>query len=820
MVITGLMFVTGLLEFTVKEITVVLFKIALVTTFAFNTDMALGVAYKFFLGMTQTAVGWFSVIAVTPPNLGGAGDARILGMVNPSSPQGCEFTGAAGVMGWFLIGLAALLVLPLVAGVFVMAFISLLAFFARAGFGYLYSLVMLTFLIAAMPIFVGFALFSKTRAIFDGWVTELFSNALQIILVFGFLAWIAGLPLDFITDIGRLLTSYTVGFSTPPLSFLVGDLGTVCSICTPNIIDDPVYLAKGFKFPVIADSPNQCLNPDALSWFEILGQDKFIYYLVTQGTGLFVVASVMDELMKDVPDMAKKLAGGGGLTIGGIARNYNPANPGNSLSAPGFTNATVNFEKGAIRAFSEGKTFNTEGKNLVTRVLYRTTPMRIAAALMGGSGDIKYGASQLTKREVDGKKKRAAKDKADNAQKVMTSKSEVKRQEANITTLEEAKKQLQKEQEEHLRKIEELRAEAEAAKLSGKPKSAEMQDLEKKILKSESALIDLRSKQVTLLQDIKKQEIELNALSKKTPATQKERVAQKTEIQRMQENLRILQEQQAKNTKERIKTAKERDELYKQQRKLQKREQDRELAQLLAQQEKLRKELEEEKERKKNKEEEEDFKKQLKDLEILEQEILAKQEAIESEKQNALKLELIDVDIKDLEQNIEKIKKSLDAMPSGAADDGTYAQLKAKLLDAEQKLDENYEKSRKLYLLDVSPDMAELKYEVAKKTLEENKLALSENEVNLTKAGAELKSAEEAMKGAESQAAEDERRFNDPRYLRHRSDGKGGYLTHGGLIDDMWGTATDAKYFASRADEYANRKTTWSSMLHVGDDHS
>jgi type IV secretory pathway VirB6-like protein len=168
MVTMGIMFMTGIIEFTVKEIATMMFKIALIITFAFNTDFALGLAFKFFLGLTTTTVEMFGKIAVAMPSFGDA-DRKIAGLTGtlPANPN-CAFSGVLGVLGISILFIALLFVLPFVFGIFLMAVVEMLVFFARAAFGYLFSLVMLTFLIASMPIFVSMALFKQTREIFDG----------------------------------------------------------------------------------------------------------------------------------------------------------------------------------------------------------------------------------------------------------------------------------------------------------------------------------------------------------------------------------------------------------------------------------------------------------------------------------------------------------------------------------------------------------------------------------------------------------------------------------------------------------------------------
>ncbi len=404
MVGMGIMFVTGILEFSVKEISIALFKVGLIATFAFNTDIALNIAFAFFLNVTQNTVEIFGQVFT-----GGAGsmadaDNAFGGSTAAAATGagGCQNSGVAGFAA--SVGLAFLFIIfiffiPFILGMIVMALMSALMFFGRAAFGYLYSLVMLTFLIASMPIFLGLALFDVTRDAFQAWLAQLFSNCIQIIIVFAFLAFAHEVDFgNFINQIGTLLVNKKMTLSLGPISWFFGDvnLGTYCTICEPNIVAHHQYPS----LKEIAAVPNQCKSPmRALEWSEIPQQGDFLYFLLVHGAALYMLTSTMGEFMKMVPEIAQTLGGhDSSMTIGGVPRNYSGGSDGHTLSAPGLTAASVALERGMENAWRNKQTTATDG-SLAKSLLARSAPGRVYGMLKEGLTSAKYGESRLTRTE-------------------------------------------------------------------------------------------------------------------------------------------------------------------------------------------------------------------------------------------------------------------------------------------------------------------------------------------------------------------------------------------------------------------------------------
>lgn len=548
MAVSGIMFTFGLLEFSVKDMAVMLGKMALVVTFALNTDIALNIAFKGFLALTQGTVSILTDVftaeatqraAASAGQSGNApplplatmaqGDAHLKGLVTERATAGCSYTGIGG-LALFLLTVVIFLVvvslfLPLIAILVLKGIISGFMFFARAASGYLFSLIMLTFLIAVMPVFVSMALFEKTRSLFDSWVKALFTNSLQIIIVFAFLAFAGSMALfDFIGEVGRVMTNWnlSVGYGWFSLN-----VGSACSICKPNMVPGPHGML------VIAANPNQCKTPvEGLPWVDILQQTDFLIYLVAQAATVYVIMTVLQDFMQEVPEWGQKLGGASlGFMIGGATMRGGNVGA-NSLQIPGLTSATFNFEKGFAQAFDQSAL--AEEKGIRNWAAARLSPMRFATALKGGAKAMVYGASDHSKIDRDAMNKQRRDGISNAKQKVLKKKTEIERGEISVEKLEKAKKEHQQELEAAQRKIDDLRAEKEALKLKVQGTDDSLLKLtqdsilgtQKSLLESDQRMAGLKAEQQEKLARLKA----VNGMEGKTPEKERERKAELEEL--------------------------------------------------------------------------------------------------------------------------------------------------------------------------------------------------------------------------------------------------------------------------------------------------
>lgn len=405
----GIGFITGITEFTMKEMAIAMFKIGLIAAFAFNTDIALKVAFAFFMNVVQNTVEMFGqAITGGPPipidSFQGADDALEAG-VKPAI-RSCENT---GIIGFFasaaliIMFLVIIIVMPFIGLLFLSIAVNATGFFARAAFGYLYSLVLLTFLIAAMPIFLSLALFKVTRDSFESWLAHLFSNTVQIMLVFAFLAFARMVDFgEFLRQVDSLMVLRTFSVDVMPFKYVAGDLlGGYCTICVPNIVSHPDYPT----LKLIAAAPNQCKTPvTPVPWLDIIDQTEFLYFLLVNGLTFYVLTKTMMEFMKMVPEIAQTLGGhDSSMTIGGAPRNFSPQSE-NAINAPGLTVGSLQFEKGVANALRV-KQKNTKHGFIRRNLLFS----RIGAAIGEGRRSAKYGAHDLSRDEFHSIRKKRAK---------------------------------------------------------------------------------------------------------------------------------------------------------------------------------------------------------------------------------------------------------------------------------------------------------------------------------------------------------------------------------------------------------------------------
>jgi hypothetical protein len=339
----GFMFLTGIVNFTLKEVSINLFKLALVVAFGFNIDFVLNFSYRLFFGAAQQTVAMFEL----SPGV----DAATQGMSRADDfverfntylqlgrdPNDCRH----GMIAFFL-GLAVFA--PFVFLVFFLALISVLQFFARAAFAYFYALTLITFLIALSPIFVSFALFTITRDLFNQWIQYLGANVIQIIVVFGFLYFAS--QVDFYEWIFSMDDIVRPWYWVMPI---VGNFelrlppgGMGCSICQDVVVPA--------DFMGDLTCPDTSVGQRGIPPYDIMGHRELMVYLITKGVALFVITKALENMLDIVPSLAQTL-GGARFThmIAGAPTFANGLPNPDALKAPGMQSLA-----NAPRAFNAG----------------------------------------------------------------------------------------------------------------------------------------------------------------------------------------------------------------------------------------------------------------------------------------------------------------------------------------------------------------------------------------------------------------------------------------------------------------------------------
>ncbi len=347
MVLTGVMFVTGILDMTVKELSSFLLKLALITTFATSTPLTLEIAYGFFISLTKNTV------AIVTNMFSGASffnePDTVVG--NAQNWQGSGSVYCPMFVKTLLF--ISLLLFPFILLPALMAIVSYFLTFARAAAGYAYSLTMITLLLAALPIFLSLALFAVTREIFDDWLKQMGKHVINIFVIFAFLAFIQQVDIfRFVTDISNLATDYYYWVRVPMGMISVPAIPfKFCSLCGP--VDD-LFEISNTGLPVIKAGAS-CAGKTAVPLTELLTNNTFLTFLAVHLIIIYLLSVSLDRLLKMAPEFALHLGGQRyAYTLGGGGRSSSPLIggrlQGNVMSGlkSGWQDAEGGLKKGAF----------------------------------------------------------------------------------------------------------------------------------------------------------------------------------------------------------------------------------------------------------------------------------------------------------------------------------------------------------------------------------------------------------------------------------------------------------------------------------------
>lgn len=238
--------------------------------------------------------------------------------------------------------------------------------FFRAIFGYIYGLAGITFMLTLAPFFLTFAMFKQTHDFFDKWLGYIVSMALQMILLFCFLAFIYMIDLS---NVAKSITGIIMYDSQSVEATSIRLPWKYCTLCQFKFIDkdgndispgDNDAQKKSFlenATPVCIDSPPKPINVAfGVAPVEDATDPKKALNALMELAGnglisLIVLAVMVERLLAMIPYLAQRLASGMGA-------NYAPqlgggGGAGTSLPLPG-ENILNRFEAGFRQ--SMGKT--------------------------------------------------------------------------------------------------------------------------------------------------------------------------------------------------------------------------------------------------------------------------------------------------------------------------------------------------------------------------------------------------------------------------------------------------------------------------------
>lgn len=203
-VITGMVFVLGLRPMKVGDLGVAVFKICMVWFFATNADYAIGIMYRFYMYVLKDGI-----TLVLAAGFGGESQGAgyimhhldaLFSQVFLTTPAANETRAGGALMAMFAmiaIPVVGPILGPAVVGVAVMTFMV----FIRTILSYLVAITGLAFYLSMGPIFLAFALFKQTQSMFQNWLTQVISFALQPVIIFAYLMMIEAYMPNFIGDL-------------------------------------------------------------------------------------------------------------------------------------------------------------------------------------------------------------------------------------------------------------------------------------------------------------------------------------------------------------------------------------------------------------------------------------------------------------------------------------------------------------------------------------------------------------------------------------------------------------------------------------------
>lgn len=378
----GIAFITGIVQATARDSMIFLFKVAAVWGFATQADLLIGVAYNFFMGGLKDGISIVvSHVFTAPGGSGfsgtGQGGQQIYEYMDDMFKKFVSFTtesagaqdgggsgsggGSSGSGGGeenvcknAVFAALALLMLafPPLAAFGIFLFIKFLAFLLRAVFGYVYALIGISFLIVLAPIFLSFYFWRQTQEYFASWVGHLASFALQLLIIFSFIAFI--LSIDF-KSIGKDLLDLVVPYNQSVETSGIRWPWKVCTICEFTVTDANGNATGGTQSVPggsvkCKDNPGKPIPPSSLagpgnsSGGGGMGSTLLKLTAKTIIT-LVVLIYALTALMELVPSLAARIASAGAIAVNPLV--------GQTMPLPG-EQALQTFEKQFMERMSQG----------------------------------------------------------------------------------------------------------------------------------------------------------------------------------------------------------------------------------------------------------------------------------------------------------------------------------------------------------------------------------------------------------------------------------------------------------------------------------
>ena len=403
-VIYGIMFMMGMIPATGQEALKFITKCAFVALFTTNADYLIGVAYRGALGAisagSSIAISLMSSDATSSgPAISSGADvySELDGFLSTLFHYATDYINKPGTLDYTAMCKNALfavlgtmfVVFPLFAYMGLMLVARILLTFFRAVFAYIYAIVGITFILLLAPFFITFAMFKLTSSLFERWLGYLVSFALQVVLLFSFLAFIFSMHLERQSVVTNLTSTIMYNAEQAEGSSFRLPFA-YCTLCDFQVVDstgavmtdkDPNYISQG-KLTCVDHSgdspapkdlqtvtipdPTSTTTPPATKQVQTIpvrptfatspnSKGQLGALLSFAGNGilsLIILALIIEHLLQLIPSIAQILASNMNASYAtqlGGGTNY--VSQGNSVNMPG-TSVMNDFKGGFDRGFS------------------------------------------------------------------------------------------------------------------------------------------------------------------------------------------------------------------------------------------------------------------------------------------------------------------------------------------------------------------------------------------------------------------------------------------------------------------------------------
>lgn len=346
----GVGFLTSYLQFTAKQVVLILFKIALVWAFATQSDFMISYLFNGFISFMQVSVylvlkslmsstdmldssSIFFTDTLSPDGgLFGAMDKIINDLVSnsisaqmvtaqdpnfPGDPtktiQVPSFTGGSCQNDPIKILIAIALSMPPLFMILGMTVIKLGMVLLRTLLGYLLCITGVMFLLTLAPIFMSLGMFQVTKGFFMSWLQLITGFAVQVFIMFAFLA----IALSLLTksqfgNYNHLVMNWSETYMQDSIKYgnlqpADPDKGFFCTLCDI----DGASLDIGLSSEVKCKEPVEAVPPTAL-----YSSKGIVELLSIKIFALALIAYLFEAILNLAPSVAQSLSQGIGVMGG------------------------------------------------------------------------------------------------------------------------------------------------------------------------------------------------------------------------------------------------------------------------------------------------------------------------------------------------------------------------------------------------------------------------------------------------------------------------------------------------------------------------